>query len=270
MPYDSAGNFSLVPSYKAESGNTIRTEQHNPPLEDIANALSNVLVRDGRNGMVGPLTMGGNRISGQADGVDDTDGATVGQVALVFGSKIGSAAEKTTPVDDDYLPLYDSAASNALRRFKWSSIRTALSALFASKAITVTGSGLATGGGDLSVNRSIAVTEASQAEAQAGTASNVVMTPRRVQDAMNTRVYTGTDANNTDFPINTPLLVAIWSGAVPARNSVVPVRLSSDGSAYMNSGTGTLLDGTWCARGRGGNDGGSGDRPIYILCQRTA
>lgn len=59
MPYDPAGLYSLPPSYRATAGQTIRTEQHNPPLEDIAAALSSVLVRDGRNGMVGPLDMGG-------------------------------------------------------------------------------------------------------------------------------------------------------------------------------------------------------------------
>lgn len=49
-------------------------------------------------------------------------------------------------------------------------------------ARTVTGAGLATGGGDLSANRTIVVTEASQAEAEAGLVTGVVMTPRRARD----------------------------------------------------------------------------------------
>lgn len=80
MPYDSGGNFFLVPSYLATAGQTIRTEQHNPPLEDIASGLSQVLVRDGRNGMVGNLRMGGYRVRNMLDGEIDTDAATVGQV----------------------------------------------------------------------------------------------------------------------------------------------------------------------------------------------
>ncbi|MGN7962191.1 phage tail protein [Brucella sp. 22210] len=80
MPFDPAGNFSLVPSYKAVPGQTIRTEQHNPPLEDIAQALSSVLVRDGRNGMVGDLNMGSFGIKNLRPGTDNTDAATVGQV----------------------------------------------------------------------------------------------------------------------------------------------------------------------------------------------
>jgi microcystin-dependent protein len=80
MPYDPAGNFSLVPSYKATPGQTIRTEQHNPPLEDIGQALSSVLVRDGRNGMVGPLNMGSFPVINLKPGTASTDAATVGQV----------------------------------------------------------------------------------------------------------------------------------------------------------------------------------------------
>lgn len=58
--------------------------------------------------------------------------------------------------------------------------RIAADLLKADKAITITGGGLATGGGDLSANRVIAVTEASQAEAEAGASGTVVLTPRRV------------------------------------------------------------------------------------------
>ena len=79
MPLDPAGNASLIPSYFAEPGTTIRTDQHNPVLEDIAAMLSAMLVRDGRNGMVGPLNMGTFPIRNVAPGVNPTDVATVSQ-----------------------------------------------------------------------------------------------------------------------------------------------------------------------------------------------
>lgn len=93
MPFDTAGVFSLVPSYRAIPGNTVRTENHNPPLEDIANGLSSVLPRDGRAGMVGPLPMGGFAITNLAPGSASTDAATVGQVqsAMPVGSVIDFA-----------------------------------------------------------------------------------------------------------------------------------------------------------------------------------
>lgn len=52
----------------------------------------------------------------------------------------------------------------------------------------VTGQGLATGGGDLTGDVEIEVTEASTSEAQAGTSGTVVMTPRRTDDAIKYRV----------------------------------------------------------------------------------
>lgn len=83
MPVDPAGNFSLVPSYFAQPGTTIRTEQHNPVLEDIAQAISQRLMRDGRNGMVGNLDMGAFAIRNVAPGNNATDAATVSQVMPV-------------------------------------------------------------------------------------------------------------------------------------------------------------------------------------------
>jgi hypothetical protein len=62
MPYDSNGNASLVPGYLAVEGQTILPSQHNPPLEDIANMLSQVVLRSGVAPMSGPLNMNGFRI----------------------------------------------------------------------------------------------------------------------------------------------------------------------------------------------------------------
>lgn len=57
----------------------------------------------------------------------------------------------------------------------------------ADKSITITGSGLATGGGNLSANRVITVSEASQAEAENGASGSVVMTPRRAVQFLSIR-----------------------------------------------------------------------------------
>lgn len=54
-------------------------------------------------------------------------------------------------------------------------------------ARTITGGGLATGGGTLDANRVITVTEATQGEAEAGTSGTVAMSPRRWLDAFNVR-----------------------------------------------------------------------------------
>lgn len=72
MPFDSNGNASLVPGYLAVTGQTILASQHNPPLEDIASMLSQVLLRSGVAGMTGNLNFnsfkGINLAAGTADG----------------------------------------------------------------------------------------------------------------------------------------------------------------------------------------------------------
>jgi len=55
MPRDSNGNYSLASGYKATPGETILASQHNPPLEDLAAAMTGSLPRDGSAPMAGPL-----------------------------------------------------------------------------------------------------------------------------------------------------------------------------------------------------------------------
>lgn len=79
MPTTS-GNYSLPPSYLATDGQTIRTEQHNPPLEDIAQALTERLTRDGSAPMTAGLPMGGHKITNLAEGTDPNDAVRKAQV----------------------------------------------------------------------------------------------------------------------------------------------------------------------------------------------
>lgn len=91
MPRGSDGVYTLPPSYLAQAGQTIRTEQHNPPLEDLAQAVTGSLPRDGRAGMVGPLDMGTFPIRNVAPGVLGTDVATVGQTSFPTGTIVDFA-----------------------------------------------------------------------------------------------------------------------------------------------------------------------------------
>jgi hypothetical protein len=130
MPFDSGGNHSLPDGTIVNTGDKILPSQHNPAMQDISASLSSVLVRDGRAGMVGNLPMGGFKTVNMGDGTDPTDGATVGQLGTAFGAQVGAATSKATPVDADYLPLYDSAAANALRKLTWANVKATLKAYF--------------------------------------------------------------------------------------------------------------------------------------------
>lgn len=76
MPRDAAGVFTLVPGYLAVTGQTIEASQHNPPLEDIAAALTGSLPRNGSAGMLAPLNMGAFRAINVGAPTADADAAT--------------------------------------------------------------------------------------------------------------------------------------------------------------------------------------------------
>jgi microcystin-dependent protein len=90
VPYNAAGLYSLIASYFASPGSTIRTEQHNPVFEDVASALSSVLLRDGRAPMSGPLNMNGFAINNIAPGNSSSSVATLGQ-SMPIGAVIDFA-----------------------------------------------------------------------------------------------------------------------------------------------------------------------------------
>lgn len=80
IPRDSQSNYSLPQGYKAVTGQKVLASQHNPPLEDIAAALTDSLARNGTGPMTGDLPMGGFRITGMASAVNDGDAATKAQM----------------------------------------------------------------------------------------------------------------------------------------------------------------------------------------------
>lgn len=146
MPIDSNGVYSLPPGYLAVAGDTILPSQHNPPLEDIGAALSQVVYRSGVAPMLGPLNMNGFTLVGLGESSDETAPATNAQLEAVIemvralvppgsllagrwitpppgylledGGTIGSVASNATNrANADTLPLYThqwNTFSNAL------------------------------------------------------------------------------------------------------------------------------------------------------------
>jgi len=133
------------------------------------------------------------------------------------------------------------------------------------KITTITAGGGLTGGGSLEANRTISHANTSN-QASLNNSSGVV-----IQDVtldtyghvtalgtanLDTRyallsqtwpgVYTGSSSSNLTFPVGTTLLLNSRSRT---RNSTVTVRLSTDTSQYIDSGTGSVLTGTWAIRG---------------------
>src|SRR3546814_9529455 len=80
MPRSSDGAYSLPSGSLVNIGEDIVPSQHNPPLQDIAQALSDSLSRDGRGGMRSNLDMGGFKARNLAPGTQPNDAATVSQI----------------------------------------------------------------------------------------------------------------------------------------------------------------------------------------------
>lgn len=74
------GNYTLPPVYKAEPGTTIRSEQHNVPLEDLAVAMNGTIARDGTRPLTANLNMGGRKITGLATGTAPGDAVRLDQI----------------------------------------------------------------------------------------------------------------------------------------------------------------------------------------------
>jgi hypothetical protein len=77
---------------------------------------------------------------------------------------------------------------------------------------TVTGGGLASGGGDLSANRVITVTPSTQVEAEGGAVDTSAMTPLKTKQAITARQAAEFLSNQPDRLVTPP---AIWASAVP-------------------------------------------------------
>ena len=80
MPRNGSGVYSLPTVYLATPGTTVRAEQHNSPLQDLAAAMTASLPRDGTAPMLGNLQMNGRRVSNLGAGVSPSDAARVDQV----------------------------------------------------------------------------------------------------------------------------------------------------------------------------------------------
>jgi len=101
MSRNGSGTYSLPAGNPVVTSTTISSTWANNTLTDIATALTGSLAADGQTTATGNLKMGANRITGLADGIADTDAATVGQIPsgalfLLKASNLSDVANATT------------------------------------------------------------------------------------------------------------------------------------------------------------------------------
>ena len=88
MPFNGNGSFSAyTPGNPAVTGSVVSSTAFNNTVNDIATGLSNTLTRDGQSPATANIPMGGNKITGLANGTASTDAAAFGQ----FNASTGAA-----------------------------------------------------------------------------------------------------------------------------------------------------------------------------------
>lgn len=129
MPRDSLGAYSLPSGTLVNTGDTVQVSQHNPAMSDIAASLTSSLSRDGAGGMRAALDMGSNKISSLADGVSDTDAATVAQLNAAVAVPVGTLLDYAgTTAPTGYLLCYGQAISRTTYATLFNVIGTAYGA----------------------------------------------------------------------------------------------------------------------------------------------
>lgn len=78
MPRDSNGVYTLPAGYLAVADELIQPEQHNQPLEDIEQALTDSMPRNGAAPMTADLDMGDHKIKNLSDATEDGDALSRG------------------------------------------------------------------------------------------------------------------------------------------------------------------------------------------------
>ena len=101
MPRNTQGDYSLPAGSIVSSGDTVLPSQHNPPLQDLEQAVGSSLDRDGKGGMRANLPMNGKKITNMAPGTEASDAVTVSQLGGLTSIPIGAVIDYwgTTPPD---------------------------------------------------------------------------------------------------------------------------------------------------------------------------
>ena len=111
----SGGVYTLPPGYFATDGTTIEVWQHNPPFEDVAQALTDSLPRDGSAPMTGNLAMGSNKITGLAAATNPADAVRFDQLPTFTPTTAtltaGTDAQGQGPITTDQVTITTAAAN---------------------------------------------------------------------------------------------------------------------------------------------------------------
>ena len=83
MSRNGSGIYNLPTGNPVVTGTTITSNWANTTLSDLATAMTGSIAADGQTPVTGNIQMGGNKITGMADGTSANDAVNFGQLAAV-------------------------------------------------------------------------------------------------------------------------------------------------------------------------------------------
>lgn len=89
MPYDGSGNFTIINNFEEDriNGVSIDSLKMDNNFNDIANGLTDAMLRSGSSNMTGALNMASHKILNVSDGTASTDAVNKGQMDTALGDK---------------------------------------------------------------------------------------------------------------------------------------------------------------------------------------
>lgn len=130
MPDNGSGTYSLPPGYKVTNGDVTDASQHNPPFEDIAQALTLRLSRDGRSAWTGNQNANSNKITNLADPTGDQDAVNKRSVMTLVNAEFAALDPKETPVNGDGFLIIDSEDSDEFKTLDYEDLEDTLESHF--------------------------------------------------------------------------------------------------------------------------------------------
>lgn len=97
MSRNGSGTYILPVGNPVVTGTTITSNWANTTLSDLATAMTGSIAADGQTPVTGNIQMGGNKITGMANGTALTDAATVGQAVPSGAILMWSGSIATIP-----------------------------------------------------------------------------------------------------------------------------------------------------------------------------
>lgn len=157
---------------------------------------------------------------------------------------INSATSKTTPADDDELPIVDSASSNVLKKLTWANLKTALNSVY----VALDGTNVFTGTNTFSSsNLKVKSTDTTHLVtfSNTGTAdktldANIIT---RLQQGTAVASTSGTYIDFTSIPSWAKRITVFLEGVSTSGTSPIMVQLGSSGlktSGYLGTANGTF------------------------------